>query len=211
LSAPRPLPNRVDPYGQLVATPERGRLMGNRGGRLHDDDKGLGARRWTNKTWIACECSFRGRRREVFGAGYTELFFRDEPTALAAGHRPCFQCRFAEAQAFQSAFPGLRPSAAQMDAALHAERLDPARLTRVQALDALPDGAMVQGREGAYLWARGRLWRWAFGAYGPPETPPPGATAPVLTPPSILAALAGGYRLRGEGTPMATDDQGKTS
>lgn len=203
MSAPRPLPNRVDPYGRLVATPERGRLMGNRGGRLHDDAQRLGARRWTSRAWIACECSFRGRWRAVFGAGYTELFFRDEPTALAAGHRPCFQCRFAEAKAFQSAFPGLRPNAAAMDAALHAERLDPARLTRARPLDGLPDGAMVQGRDGVALWARGRLWRWSFGAYGAPETPLPGAAFPVLTPRSILAALAGGYCPRREGTPMA--------
>ena len=206
MSAPRPLQNRVDPWGRIVAAPERGRLMGNRGGRLHDDDKRLGTRGWTNKTWIACECAFRGRWREVMGAGYTELFFRDEPTALAAGHRPCFQCRFVEAQAFQSAFAGLRPSAAQMDAVLHAERLDPARLTRPLALLGLPDGVMVQGRDGAYLWAHGRLWRWSFGAYGPPETPPRGASLPVLTPASIVAALAGGYRPRGEGTPMATDE-----
>ncbi len=203
--APRPLQNRVDPWGRLVATPARGRLMGNRGGRLHDDAQRLGRRRWTNTQWIACECDFRGRWREVFGAGYTELFFRDEPTALAAGHRPCFQCRYKEAQAFQSAFPGLRPNAASMDAALHAERLNPVRVSR--PLDALPDGAMVEGREDAYLWARGRLWRWSFAAYGPPETPPAGASAPVLTPPSILAALAGGYRPRREGTPLAEDEE----
>ncbi len=209
--APRPLQNRVDPNGRIVATPERGRLMGNRGGRLHDSEQRLGARRWMSKTWIACECSFRGRRREVFGSGYTEFFFRDEPTALAAGHRPCFQCRFVDAQAFRSAFPGPHPSAARMDAALHAERLDPARLTRRRALDGLPDGAMVQGCAGVCLWARGRLWRWAFGAYGPPETPPPGATAAVLTPASILAALSGGYPVRGVGTPMATDDRERRS
>jgi hypothetical protein len=202
LSAPRPLQNRVDPYGRLVATPERGRLMGNRGGRLHDDGQRLGARRWTNKTWIACVCDFRGRRRRVFGDGYTELFFRDEPTAIAAGHRPCFQCRFAEAQAFQSAFPGIKPSAAAMDATLHAERLDPERLKRPLALAGLPDGVMVVWRDAAHLWAGRNLWPWSFGEYGAPETPPPGAEAPALTPRSILAALSAGYRLRPEGLPV---------
>lgn len=201
MSAARPLQNRVDPFGRLVAAPERGRLMGNRGGRLHDESQRLGARRWTNKTWIACVCDFRGRWRQVFGDGYTELFFRDEPTALAAGHRPCFQCRFVEAQAFQSAFPGVKPSAAAMDATLHAERLDPERLQRPMALLGLPEGAMVVWREAAHLWAKRRLWRWDFGEYGAPETPPPDASAPALTPRSILAALTGGYKPRSEGLP----------
>jgi len=175
--------------------------MGNRGGRLHDDQQRIGGRRWTSKAWIACVCEFRGRWRKVFGEGYTELFFRDEPTALAAGHRPCFQCRYAEAQAFRSAFPGARPSAGQMDVTLHSERLDPERLTRRLALEGLPDGAMVVWRDAAHLWAGQRLWRWTFGDYGAPETPPPGAAAPALTPPSILAALAAGYRPRSEGAP----------
>ncbi len=175
--------------------------MGNRGGRLHDDQQGLGARRWTSKAWIACVCDFRGRWRPVFGKGYTELFFRDEPTALAAGHRPCFQCRYADAQAFRAAFPGVGPSAGQMDVTLHEERLDPARLTRPLALDDLPEGAMVVWREAAHLWAGRRLRRWGFGDYGPAEIPPRGADAPALTPPSILAALRAGYRPRSDGVP----------
>ena len=110
------------------------------------------ARRWTSKTWIACVCEFKGRRREVFGRGYTELFFRDEPTALAAGHRPCFECRRAEAVAFQAAFPGARPSAAEMDERLHRERLDPERLARRTPLAELAgrrDGAMARGAASA--------------------------------------------------------------
>ena len=125
--------------------------MGNRGGRFHDDAQRIGARRWTNRQWIACVCAFKGRRREVFGRGYTELFFRDEPTALAAGHRPCFECRRAEALAFQAAFPGVRPRAPEMDARLHEERLDPARLKRTTPLEELPDMAMVVWRDAPHL------------------------------------------------------------
>ena len=102
----RPLRNRVDPFGEFHAVPERGALLGNRGGRIHRDDRTLGARRWTSKRWLVCLCDFKGRRREVWGAGYTELFFLDEPTALAAGHRPCFECRREAAKAFLAAFPG---------------------------------------------------------------------------------------------------------
>ena len=89
----RPLQNRVDPFGELHAVPERGGLMGNRGGRLHRDDRTLSGSRWKTKHWIICVCAFKGRRRDVWGNIYTELFFLDEPTALAAGHRPCFECR----------------------------------------------------------------------------------------------------------------------
>jgi hypothetical protein len=202
LTAARPLQNRVDPYGALWAKPERGRLMGNRGGRFHDDDQRIGRRQWASRQWIACVCEFKSRRREVFGRGYTELFFRDEPTALAAGHRPCFECRRAEALAFQAAFPGFRPRAPAMDSRLHEERLDPWRLARLVALDALPDGAMVVWRSAAHLKAGGKLWPWSFGAYGAPETAP-GAQVVALTPPAMLAALAGGYRVRAEGTPLA--------
>jgi hypothetical protein len=202
VTAPRPLQNRVDPFGALWATPERGRLFGNRGGRFHDDDQRIGRRRWATRQWIACVCEFKNRRREVFGHGFTELFFRDEPTALAAGHRPCFECRRPEALAFQAAFPGLRPKAPEMDARLHEERLDPARLSRPLVLDGLPDGAMVLWRGAAHLKAGGKLWPWSFGDYGPPEAVA-GVEVAALTPPTILAALAAGYRPRAEGTPLA--------
>src|SRR5271163_2589347 len=102
----RPLQNRVDPFGELQAVAERGGLMGNRGGRLHRDDQTLSGSRWKNKHWLICVCEFKGRRRDVWGRYYTELFFLDEPTALAAGHRPCFECRRQAAKAFLAAFPG---------------------------------------------------------------------------------------------------------
>ena len=92
-----PLPNRVDPFGNLFADTSRGLLFGNRGGRFHRDGQTLGARRWVSRRWICCRLDFKGRHRDVWGRGYTELFFLDEPTALAAGHRPCFECRRADA------------------------------------------------------------------------------------------------------------------
>ena len=106
MSPPRPSPlqNRVAPDGSLHAVPERGLLMGNRGGRLHRPDGTLGRARWRSRAWIACLTEFRGRHRAVMGDGYTELFFLDEATALAAGHRPCFECRRAAARAFAAAW-----------------------------------------------------------------------------------------------------------
>src|SRR5580700_9436667 len=158
----RPLRNRVDPFGELHAVPERGGLMGNRGGRLHRDDQTLSGSRWTNKHWLVCVCEFKGRWREVWGKGYTELFFLDEPTALAAGHRPCFECRRAAAKAFLAAFPG-RPSGADpMDEALHHERVENRRkrLWRTR-LGALPEGAMIALSGRAYAVRSGMLWPWS--------------------------------------------------
>jgi hypothetical protein len=117
MNARRPLQNRVDPFGQLVATPARGMLLGNRGGKFYRDDRTLGRRRWASKQWIACVCAFKDRKRAVWGGGYTQLFFLDEITALAAGHRPCFECRRAEAESFRACFSrDRRLSAPQMDA-----------------------------------------------------------------------------------------------
>ncbi|HEY6026440.1 MAG TPA: hypothetical protein VIV09_06025, partial [Pseudolabrys sp.] len=94
------LPNRVSPLGELFATPARGTLMGNRGGRIHTDDKRLTTRRWASRQWICCVLQFKNRQRDVWGRYYTELFFLDEVTAFAAGHRPCFECRRRDAEHF---------------------------------------------------------------------------------------------------------------
>src|SRR4051812_8832595 len=100
-----PLQNRVTPFGDIVSTPQRGLFTGNRG-IIHDPrTRTLLKRRWSTKAWITCVCEFPGRRRDVMGtASWTELFFLDEPTALAAGHRPCFYCRRAEANGFRAAW-----------------------------------------------------------------------------------------------------------
>ena len=144
-----PLQNRVNPFGELFASPARGSLFGNRGGRFHTDAKTLTARRWASRQWICCVLDFKDRRRNVWGRFYTELFFLDEPTALAAGHRPCFECRRKDAETFAEAWRKAkrlraRPYADAMDTVLHDERLDgrTKRLHR-REIDTLPDGAFI--------------------------------------------------------------------
>src|ERR1700729_3026214 len=124
-----PLQNRVNPLGELFASPARGTLFGNRGGRFHTDTRTLTRRRWASRQWICCVLDFKNRQRDVWGRYYTELFFLDEVTALAAGHRPCFECRRKDAEAFAGAWQQAfklpqRPRADVMDLVLHAERLD---------------------------------------------------------------------------------------
>jgi hypothetical protein len=200
-----PLPNRVDPFGNLFADSSRGLFFGNRGGRFHRDNRTLGLRRWVSRTWICCRLEFKGRHREVWGRGYTELFFLDEPTALAAGHRPCFECRRADARAFVAAFARGRgkdvaPRAPEIDRVLHAERLDGRAKRRHRLpLDDLPDGAVLvlADAPGVGLAVSGTwLLRWTPTGYTERRLRPRGLVAEVLTPPGVLAALAGGYRPR---------------
>ena len=171
----------------------RGLLFGNRGGRFHDPvTRTLRTRRWASKQWICCVLAFRGRHREVWRTGYTELFFLDEVTALAAGHRPCCECRRVAARAYQAATAsGL--SLAEIDARLHAERLAgrAKRLHRAHA-QGLPDGAMIAIADDAFAVDRGAMMRWSLSGYDAP-LPLPAAMVDVLTPPLSLAALAGGY------------------
>lgn len=193
MSAAGPLQNRVDPYGELFATAARGALMGNRGGRFHRADRTLGRRRWASKQWIACLLAFKGRRRAVWGDSYTELFFSDEVAALAAGHRPCFECRRAEAAAFRSAF-GEGASAPEMDAILHRERLDRgAKRLWDLPIERLPDGAMIEHDGRAFAVRGDAILPWSFERYGAPQPRPRAGLARVLTPPSIVRALAAGY------------------
>lgn len=197
-----PLPNRVDPFGELTADPARGLFFGNRGGRFHRDDRTLATRRWASRQWICCRLAFKGRRLEVWGAGYTELFFLDEPTALAAGHRPCFECRRKDAQAFAAAMAAgrrllSRPTAPEMDRLIHAERLD-GRVKRRhrQPIDDLPDGAFLtlpQEPAVAFAVLGDDLLRWTAAGYASRQRRPVGIAVDVLTPPSILAALSAGY------------------
>jgi hypothetical protein len=194
-----PLQNRVDPFGNLFATPARGTLMGNRGGRIHTDEKTLTMRRWASRQWICCVLDFNNRQRDVWGRFYTELFFLDEVTAFAAGHRPCFECRRKDAEKFAVLFSGKgkRASAPAMDEALHAQRLagKDKRLHR-RKIDSLPDGAMIV-IDGAPFAVRGkRLLRWTSRGYAGLRVRPRGSSVDVLTPPSMLTVLSRGYAPR---------------
>jgi hypothetical protein len=190
------LQNRVDPFGELFAASARGLLMGNRGGRLHDAHRKLGTRRWTSKQWICCRLEFSNRHRKVWDDSYSELFFLDEVTAFAAGHRPCFECRRQDAERFAALFARgqQRARAAAMDEVLHAERLaGKAKRRHRRGIDGLPDGAMIALRGGAFAAKGDRLLRWTPSGYGDACPRPRATKVDVLTPPSILAVLARGF------------------
>src|SRR5271165_1152863 len=103
-----PRQNRVTPFGEIVAVPERGTFMGNRG-NLHNAEGHI-KRTWQVKRWLVCLLEFKGRKRTVMRPGfYTELFFLDEATALAAGHRPCAECRRERYNDFRKAWQSSHP------------------------------------------------------------------------------------------------------
>jgi hypothetical protein len=195
-----PLQNRVTPQGDIIATPHRGMFTGNRG-IIHDPaTKTLLRRRWTSRAWLTCVCEFRGRRRKVMGGrSWTELFFLDEATAFAAGHRPCFFCRRDDANRFSRAWEDgngvSNVYAGDIDSVLHRERLD-GKAKRLHPLPMrlkqLPDGAMVQAAEASFLIVKGRTLRWSPAGYR--EAQGLIESAMLLTPPSTLRALAAGYR-----------------
>jgi hypothetical protein len=193
-----PLQNRVTPQGDIIATPHRGMFTGNRG-IIHDPATKTLTRRWASPAWLICLCEFRGRRRQVMGGrSWTELFFLDEATALAAGHRPCFFCRREDANRFRAAWQAGNHvgavRAAEIDAVLHRERLQGGgkRLHALpMPLEKLPDGTMIQGGGESYLIARGHALCWSPGGYGAASAP---TDALLLTPPSTLRALEAGYR-----------------
>jgi hypothetical protein len=193
-----PLQNRVTPFGELTATPARGTMYGNRGGKFHRDDQTLGKRRWASRQWICCVLSFKGRHHPVWRERYTGLFFLDEVTAFAAGHRPCFECRRADANSFAEKWAQTKGSAFpyvdEMDRVLQAERLDGrAKRTHEMPLENLPDGAFV-ARDGSSYAVRGwHLLRWSEDGYLD-KTPRPRGMARVLTPPSIVGVLSAGYK-----------------
>lgn len=189
-----PRRNRVSPSGEIVATPARGTLMGNRGGALHDDE-GRILRTHTTKRWISCRLEFKDRHRRVMQSGYTELFFLDEATALAAGHRPCFECRRTDAVAFARALTGQdRPRAGDLDSALHPCRMPPGagRPTWHAEAVGLPDAVMVLLGGEPHLFVGGCARRWSFEGYGPAE-PAPTGRVDVLTPRPAVDALTRGY------------------
>ncbi len=189
--------NRVTPFSELVAVPERGMFMGNRG-VLHDDEGGI-VRFSQVRRWICCLTAFKGRRRPLMTPGsYTELFFLDEATALAAGHRPCFECRRADGVRFREAWAeaaGREASigADALDRVLHDDRLEsPGRMRRWSAATAsLPDGTMASIDGAAHLVHAGGLREWTPGGYRAARSAPP--TVEVLTARTIVGAITAGY------------------
>lgn len=196
-----PLQNRVRPDGEIITDPARGLFMGNRGGRLHDGERRLGARRHVNHAWICCRLEFNDRRRQVMGDSYTELFFLDEATALAAGHRPCFECRHVDATRFASLWneaqgkPG-RARAAEMDEVLHRERLTGGGGKRTWRADfaVLPDFVFVREDDEPVLKVGALVALWTPAGYLAARAPSLGGLVQVLTPPAIVAVLGAGYR-----------------
>jgi len=190
-----PLQNRATPLGDLVAHPGRGLVYGNRG-CLHDD-KGRIRRRYNGKRWIACRLQFRGWHRErlMQPGRFTELFFLDEASAFAAGHRPCALCRREDYTRFRELWPHPDNDADSIDARLHAERV--ATETRAQQhhearIGDLPDGAFVVLDGDAWLHHRGTLLRWTAAGYVE-RTAAPRAPLPLVTPPSLVAVLRAGW------------------
>jgi hypothetical protein len=197
-----PLQNRVTPTGQIVETSARGLMMGNRG-CLHGPDRRLGTARWRSKLWICCVLDFKGVRRDPMPPGrWTALFFLDEATAFAAGHRPCAYCRrpaydiFVETWRAAHDLPA-RPKAAEIDAALHRQRIEPVgrrQRTYPATFGALPDGAMVSLDGRPALVRAGSALPWSLDGYAPPVAVPPSSMVEVLTPAGTVAVLARGYR-----------------
>jgi hypothetical protein len=194
-----PRQNRVTPDGMLIAVPDRGLFWGNRGS-LHDSGGQL-VRYSRGKAWAICVLSFKARRRELWAPGrLTELFFLDEATGLAAGHRPCGECRYRDYQAFKRAwavaFGGGVPGVAEIDARMHADRLVRPGVRRSYSarLSSLPDGVMVSVGGTPFLVWGGGLLAWTPGGYRSSGQSPAEDTVTVITPRATVAVLAAGYR-----------------
>jgi hypothetical protein len=195
-----PLQNRVTPFGEIIATPARGLFTGNRG-IIHDpESRTLLKKRWSLKCWLICQLKYKHFHRVPMARrSWTELFFLDEATALAAGHRPCFYCSRERVEAFRAAWAegngGPILAAPELDAILHRERLQQ-RKKRIHPLPGpisrLPDGAMVAAEDTAFMIVQGRPLRWTPFGYESVDKAP--RTEGLLTPPSTLAALRAGYR-----------------
>lgn len=195
-----PLPNGVDPRGRIEATCPSAALLGNRG-ILHDEHGAI-RRAWANKAWVTCALSFKGRNRKPLmqPGRYSELFFLDEATAFAAGHRPCAECRRERHDAFRAAwFATNNPagkSISEIDRSLHLERVTAERGKRTfrAPLADLPPGVMIEHAGDPYLvWRRGPL-RWTPQGYDAQGAPPqPAAMVDVLTPVSVVAIFRAGF------------------
>ena len=194
-----PLRNRVTPFSELVAHPARGLLYGNRG-CVHDD-QGRIRRRYGTRRWIACRLAFRGWERgpKLQPGRFTELFFVDEVTALAAGHRPCALCRRADYVRLCEIWGEIHPGQAGADAIdlqLHGERVAPETRTQLhhpEPFDELPDGAFVLRDGEPWLVCGSELAHWTPAGYAERIARPRAGMATVITPPSLVAVLRAGW------------------
>jgi hypothetical protein len=197
-----PRQNRVTPFGNIIACPERGTMMGNRG-VLHDEGGGI-RRSWNGRRWLICQLEFRGRHRTIMSPNrYTELFFLDQATGLAAGHRPCFECQRQRYNEFRTAWAagnlhGPSPvTAGEIDERLHADRLDRRRSRRTFAasLADLPDGVFIthEGESQALLIQGHSLLVWSPAGYRERLRRRNADAVSVLTPKSTVAAIRAGF------------------
>ena len=201
-----PRQNRITPFGEMIATDARGLYMGNRG-ILHDEQGNLSSKRWTHPNWVACQTKFKDIRQPINAPGsYTQLFFLDEATALAAGHRPCGYCRRDDFVRFREAWLRGNPQAdlddtatmGAIDRIIHAERVtrNRGKITFGEMLANLPDGVFVvfpEDPQVARLIWHGSLHYWAPAGYLNSVPLLQSCEVTVLTPKSIVRAIAAGY------------------
>jgi hypothetical protein len=196
------LQNRVNPFGAIISTSNRGAWLGNRG-VLHNDKQEI-VRNYKIKAWITCVLEFRGRHREVMQPNrWTELFFLDEATAFSAGHRPCFQCRYVDHQRFKTYWLkgnrelgfNMKTPISKIDDIIQLERItaDQAKVTYEEQLAVLPNGTFVSYQDRANLVNDGKLYLWTSAGYQKPIAFPDVLTLPVLTPKSIVNMFSAGY------------------
>lgn len=196
------LQNRVDPLGRIIKTSARGAFMGNRG-VIHNEHKEI-THAFKHKAWITCVLAFKGRKRTVMTAGrWTELFFLDEATAFAAGHRPCFECRREDAKKFKSCWIQGNPqynfsmstSINEIDAVIHRERItnDKKKVMYQRLSSDIPEGTFILMNGDPYLFNKGKLHRWTPFGYENSIALPEASMLTVLTPDSIANAFRAGY------------------
>lgn len=198
------LQNRVDPWGNLLAVSARGAWLGNRG-VLHNEKRQI-VSPWRHKSWITCELKFKGRQREVFSVRkYSELFFLDEATALASGHRPCAECRRERYNEFKALWCAANIHVntaspipiAKIDKQLHLERVmrGGGKVTFQTDYRSIPAGTFIEINDTAFLFWQGQLHEWSPYGYNPSNLQlAPSATVTVLTPASIVRLFSHGFK-----------------
>lgn len=197
------LQNRVNPFGRFIKTPARGAWMGNRG-VLHNEQQEI-VRPFKLKAWIICKLEFKGRKRPIMAPNHwTELFFLDEATAFAAGHRPCFECRREEATHFKACWIKgnlqygfeMKTPIGEIDKMLHKERRDDRgeKLTFESNAVNLPDGTFVIVDKMPYLLKEKQLFLWTPSGYETRMALPAATVLTVLTPRSVVEAFRAGYK-----------------